>query len=74
MTKPSRFLSYAREALDGVSLYLVLIAPMASNSTESVQSSSSLPPANMMSCLPFWICSYASPMQCALVAHAELIE
>ena len=33
------------------------MAPMASNSTDSVQSSSSQPPAKMMSCLPYWIVS-----------------
>ena len=33
------------------------IAPMASNRTESVQSSSSQPPAKIMSCLPSWIVS-----------------
>ena len=38
-----------------MSLYFDDIAPMASNSTDSVQSSSSQPPANMMSCLPHWI-------------------
>src|SRR5438067_4115700 len=47
---------------------------MASNSTDSVQSSSSPPPANMTSCLPQAISSAALPMQCALVAQAELIE
>ena len=50
------------------------MAPMASNSTDSVQSSSSQPPANMTSCLPHWISSAALPMQCAEVAQAEEIE
>ena len=47
---------------------------MASNSTDSVQSSSSQPPANMTSCLPHWISSAALPMQCAEVAQADEIE
>ena len=47
----------ARGRLPGVSLNLVDIAPMASNSTDSVQSSSSQPPANITSCLPHWIIS-----------------
>ena len=49
---------------------------MASNSTlESVQSSSSQPPANTTSCLPrAWICSAAAPMQCSPVVQAEAIE
>ena len=38
-----------------MSLYFDDIAPMASNSTDSVQSSSSQPPAKIMSCLPIWI-------------------
>ena len=50
------------------------IAPMASNRHDSVQSSSSPPPAKTMSCLPIWICSLALPMQCALVEQAEEIE
>ena len=40
----------------------------------NVQSNSSPPPANTMSCLPNWISSIAWPIQCADVAHAELIE
>ena len=47
---------------------------MASNSTDSVQCSSSPPPAKTMSCLPSWMISAALPMQCALVEQAELIE
>jgi hypothetical protein len=47
---------------------------MASNRQESVQSSSSPPPANTMSCLPHWICSTPLPMQCAEVEQAEVIE
>jgi hypothetical protein len=50
------------------------MAPMASNSTDSVQSSSSVPPANTMSCLPIAICSAAAPMQWVDVAQAEEIE
>jgi hypothetical protein len=74
MTKPSRSASKAREARCGVSLYLEDMAPMASNRTESVQSSSSPPPANITSCLPHWICSAAAPMQCSDVVQAELME
>ena len=44
-------------AFSGRSLKLELIAPMASNRTESVQSSSSVPPAKTVSCLPMAICS-----------------
>jgi hypothetical protein len=47
---------------------------MASNSTESVHSSSSPPPANMRSALPSWMVSTALPMQCAEVEQAELME
>jgi len=50
------------------------IAPMASNSTESVQSSSSQPPAKITSCLPIWITSAALPMQWFEVAQADEIE
>ena len=46
------------------------IAPIASNRLDSVQSSSSQPPANITSCLPHWIISVALPMQCADVAQA----
>ena len=74
MTKPSRVASKARLAVSGVSLYFELIAPMASNRQESVQSSSSPPPAKTMSCLPSWICSTPLPMQCAEVEQAEVIE
>ena len=49
--------TYQGEALAGVSLYFDDIAPIASNSTDSVQSSSSQPPANTTSCLPIWIVS-----------------
>ena len=47
------------------------MAPIASNITESVQSSSSQPPANTMSCLPMAICSKPAPMQWVEVAHAR---
>ena len=47
---------------------------MASNSTDMVQSSSSQPPANIMSCLPHWIISAALPMQWFDVAQADEIE
>jgi hypothetical protein len=50
------------------------MAFMASNRTDSVQSSSSPPPANTMSCLPHWISSPPLPMQCALVEQADEIE
>ena len=69
------YLGYAgREAVAGVSLYFEDIAPMASNSTDSVQSSSSPPPANIVSARPSMISSAALPMQCAEVEQAELIE
>jgi hypothetical protein len=58
----------------GVSLNFDDMAPMASNSTESVHSSSSPPPANMRSALPSWMVSTALPMQWAEVEQAELIE
>ena len=64
----------AKEAVLGVSLYFELIAPMASKRHDSVQSSSSPPPAKTMSCLPHWICSAPLPMQCAEVEQAEVIE
>ena len=57
-----------------MSLYFDDIAPMASNSTDSVQSSSSQPPAKMMSCLPSWMISVALPMQWFDVAQADEIE
>jgi hypothetical protein len=50
------------------------MAPMASNSTESVQSSSSQPPAKIMSCLPSAMISMALPMQWFDVAQADEIE
>ena len=50
------------------------IAPMASNSTDRVQSRSSQPPANITSCLPYWIISAALPMQWVDVAQAEEME
>ena len=50
------------------------MAPMASNSTDKVQSRSSQPPANITSCLPYWIISAALPMQCDDVAQAEEME
>ena len=74
MTNPSRFLSYAREAVCGRSLYFDDMAPMASNRTERVQSSSSHPPAKMTSCLPSWMISYALPMQWFDVAQADDME
>ncbi len=74
ITKPSRFLSEAREAFSGVALYFDDIAPIASKSSDSVQSSSSPPPANITSCLPHWIISYALPMQLAEVEQALEIE
>jgi hypothetical protein len=55
-------------------LYFELIAPIASKRHDSVQSSSSPPPAKTMSCLPHWICSAPLPMQCAEVEQAEVIE
>ena len=50
------------------------MAPMASNRTDRVQSSSSQPPAKIMSCLPMAICSAPAPMQWVEVAHAEEME
>ena len=64
----------ARLARCGVSFNLDDMAPMASNRTDSVHSSSSPPPANMRSALPSWMVSTALPMQCAEVEQAELIE
>jgi hypothetical protein len=74
ITKPSRAVSKAREACSGRSLKPLDIAPMASNSIESSQLSSSPPPANTTSCWPQAISCAAWPMQCALVAQAEVIE
>src|ERR1700687_2816136 len=74
ITKPSRLMSYGREAVAGVSLYFDDIAPMASNSTDRVQSSSSQPPAKMMSCLPSAMISEALPVQWLEVAQADEIE
>ena len=65
---------HTREAVAGVSLYFVDIAPIASNRFDSVQSSSSQPPAKTMSCLPHWIISAALPMQWFEVAQADEIE
>ena len=31
------------------------------------------PPVMMMSASPYWIVRYASPIACALVAHAEIV-
>ena len=64
----------ARSLSPGSSLNFVDIAPMASNRTDNVQSSSSQPPAKMMSCLPIWMVSIALPMQWLEVAHADEIE
>ena len=74
MTKPSRLASKAREALVPGSLYFEDIAPIASNSSDSSQLSSSPPPAKTTSCWPQAISCAAWPMQCALVAQAEVIE
>jgi hypothetical protein len=46
---------------------------MPSNIADEPQWSSSAPPANTMSCLPSWMSSAPLPMQCALVAQAELM-
>jgi hypothetical protein len=53
---------------------LVDIAPIASNSTESVQSSSSQPPAKITSWRPPRMISQALPMQWFEVAQADEIE
>jgi hypothetical protein len=74
MTNPSRAVSNAREACSGRSLKPLDIAPIASNSSDSSQLSSSPPPAKTTSCWPQAISCAAWPMQCALVAQAELIE
>ena len=74
MTNPSRSASYARDATAGVSLYLLESAPIASNKMDIVQCVSSPPPAKTISCWPWRIKSYALPIQCKLVEHAELIE
>src|SRR5918998_351557 len=50
------------------------MAPMASNRTDKVQSSSSQPPANITSCLPNWMISAALPMQWFEVAQAAAID
>ena len=50
------------------------IAPIASKSTESVQSSSSQPPAKMTSWRPPAMISAALPMQWFDVAQADEIE
>mgnify|MGYP006175374645 CR=1 FL=1 len=53
----ARLMSYARDATEGRSLNFDDIAPIASNRFDIVQSRSSWPPANMISCLPNWISS-----------------
>jgi hypothetical protein len=50
------------------------IAPIASKRHDSVQSSSSPPPANMMSWLPSATCCAAMPMQCSDVEQADVME
>jgi hypothetical protein len=74
MTKPSRSVSKAREACAGVALYRLDIAPIASNSIDSCQLSSSPPPANTTSCSFQRINCAAWPIQWALVAQAEVME
>jgi hypothetical protein len=74
MTNPSRSASNAREARSGVSLNFDDIAPIASKRQESVQSSSSPPPANMTSCWPSATCCAAMPMQWSEVEQAEVME
>ena len=74
MTKPSRAASKAREATCGRSLKPVDMAPIASNSSDNSQLSSSPPPAKTTSCRPQAMSCAACPMQCALVAQAEVIE
>ena len=48
-------------------------AVIASNIAVIAQCISSLPPANIISCFPICINSMEFPIQCPLVAHAELI-
>ncbi len=74
MTNPSRAASNGREAASGRSLNFEDIAPIASKRQDSVQCTSSPPPAKITSCLPIWICSTALPMQCREVEQAEVIE
>jgi len=50
------------------------MAPMPSNSSAMPQDSSSPPPANITSCIPQAICCAATPMQCAEVEQAEVME
>ncbi len=56
-----------------VSLYLVDRAPIASNS-QAISQPSFTAASKYDVLLPSWICSTALPMQCADVAHAELME
>ena len=74
MTKPSRAVSYGREAFSGCSLKPADMAPMASNSMDICHDSSSPPPANITSCMPQAICCAATPMQLAEVLQAAVME
>jgi hypothetical protein len=74
ITKPSRAGVEGTRGRSGWSLKPLDIAPMASNSIESSQLSSSPPPANTTSCWPQAMSCAAWPMQCALVAQAEVME
>src|SRR5438309_2331606 len=50
------------------------MAPIASNSSERVQSTSSQPPAKTMSCRPAAISPAPTPIQWVEVAQAEVME
>ena len=73
ITKPSRVASNGRDAVSGDSLrsesaFMFAKPPIAIGVTVASE-----PPVITMSASPYWIVRNASPIACALVAHAEIV-
>ena len=73
MTNPSRVASKGREAVANSSLRVDSAVMFAKPPIAIGVTVASEPPVMMTSASPYWIMRNASPIACALVAHAETV-
>jgi hypothetical protein len=73
ITKPSRVASNGRDARRGLSLRVESAPMLAKPPIDIGVTAASDPPAIITSASPYWIVRNASPIACALVAHADTI-
>jgi hypothetical protein len=73
MTNPSRVASNGRDAVSGLSFRSDSAVMLAKPPIAIGVTVASAPPVMMMSASPYWMQRKASPIACALVAHADTV-